>query len=67
MLGGKCHTLNRYECNVDSHGFSNYEKRLEDFQNAHRFHKAVDCARDVLSGQFINMSLLSLLALSFLF
>lgn len=67
MLGGKCHTLNRYECNVDSKGFTNYRKRLEDFENAHRFHKSVSCAKDVLSGKFINFSLLSLLVLSFLF
>lgn len=67
ILNGKCHTLNRYQCDIDSSGYRSYLKSQEDFKKAHLFHKSVSCAKDVLSGKFIEFSLITLLILSFLF
>lgn len=66
-LNGKCHSLNRYNCDVDSNGYKNYVKSQEDLLTTHLFYKSVDCAKDVLSGKFINFSVVTLLLISLLF
>ena len=67
MLNGKCNSINRYNCDVDSEGFKNYRKSASDLASAHLFYDAVSCARDVLSGKFLSFSLISMALFSLLF
>jgi hypothetical protein len=66
-LDGRCHTLNRYSCDVDSTGYKNYLKTFKDLASAHLYHDSVSCARDVLSGKFISFSLISMILYALLF
>lgn len=68
LLDGKCNTLNRYKCDVGSHGYSDYERVKRDLKTIHLFHKSVSCAKDVLSRNFINFNLIiAFMIMAFLF
>lgn len=66
-LSGQCHTLNRYNCDVNSNGYQNFVKAQRNAENAHLFYKSVSCAKDVLSRSFINFSVISMMIYALLF
>ena len=66
-LSGKCNSYNRYNCDVDSQSYKSFVNANEELNTAHLYYDSVSCARDVLSGKFINFSLISLMMYALLF
>jgi hypothetical protein len=58
MTKNSCHSLSRFNCYiVDKSLQSEKAKTTLNTVNAHLYYKAVDCAKDVLAGGFIQYSL----------
>merc|ERR1712043_28262 len=61
---GKCNTYNRFDCKRESEDVRAFGNAVK---NQHIFYKSVSCASEVLSRQFINFSLITLMLFALLY